>query len=129
MMVTTVGTSHVRFTDMMVFLNFECKQTMYQDPVHLLGKKYGFNRNTTTHFLTICWHSPSPFQLYIFYVSGIFWICFTSRTLKYHHVATLGRNNVMTNGNKYEKHFITESASPCVIVNCFRQILKTDAHL
>jgi hypothetical protein len=52
MMVTTVGTSHVHFTDMMVFLNFKCKQTIYQNPVHLLGNKYGFNTNNTTHFLT-----------------------------------------------------------------------------
>jgi hypothetical protein len=54
MMVITVVTSHVRFTGTMVFLNFKCKQTIYQNPVHLLGKKYGFNRNTATHFLTIC---------------------------------------------------------------------------
>jgi hypothetical protein len=35
---TTVGTSHVHFTDTKVFLNFKCTQTMYQNPVHLLGK-------------------------------------------------------------------------------------------
>jgi len=49
MMVTTVGTSHVCFTDTTVFLNFKCKQTIHQNPVHLLGKKYSFNRTTTTH--------------------------------------------------------------------------------